>query len=96
MPPDVEGLVKFLCDGKLFNEERVRNGAKKLDKARSTQTQGRLDSYFSVLPSTPNQKRKVIYICIFKRICMIFKRYIVRKIILALYILGSGETQTGQ
>ncbi|KAL0269308.1 UNVERIFIED_CONTAM: hypothetical protein PYX00_007091 [Menopon gallinae] len=56
--PDVEGLVKFLCDGKLFNEERVRNGAKKLAKARTGQTQGRLDSFFTVLPSTPNPKRK--------------------------------------
>ncbi|KAI4481701.1 PREDICTED: flap endonuclease 1 [Polistes canadensis] len=59
--PDEEGLVKFLCGDKQFNEERVRSGAKKLYKARNTTTQGRLDSYFKVLP-TPNsnpQKRKI-------------------------------------
>ncbi|XP_043487776.1 flap endonuclease 1 [Polistes fuscatus] len=59
--PDEEGLVKFLCGDKQFNEERVRSGAKKLCKARNTTTQGRLDSYFKVLP-TPNsnpQKRKI-------------------------------------
>jgi len=60
--PDEEGLVKFLCGDKQFNEERVRNGAKKLHKARNTSTQGRLDSFFKVLPSTTvPSKRKVIY-----------------------------------
>lgn len=58
--PDEEGLVKFLCGDKQFNEERVRNGAKKLHKARNTSTQGRLDSFFKVLPSsTLTPKRKV-------------------------------------
>ncbi|KAI4497124.1 hypothetical protein M0802_007870 [Mischocyttarus mexicanus] len=59
--PDEEGLVTFLCGDKQFNEERVRSGAKKLYKARNTTTQGRLDSYFKVLPtSNPNpQKRKI-------------------------------------
>ena len=31
-----------------------RNGAQKLLKARQGSTQGRLDSFFKVLPSTPN------------------------------------------
>lgn len=59
--PDEEGLVKFLCGDKQFNEERVRNGAKKLHKARNTSTQGRLDSFFKVLPtkSSPTPKRKI-------------------------------------
>uniref|UniRef100_A0A1B6LSG2 Flap endonuclease 1 n=1 Tax=Graphocephala atropunctata TaxID=36148 RepID=A0A1B6LSG2_9HEMI len=59
--PDEEGLVKYLCGDKQFNEERVRNGVKKLLKSRSNSTQGRLDSFFKVLPSTPNSsvKRKV-------------------------------------
>ncbi|GBP55978.1 Flap endonuclease 1 [Eumeta japonica] len=56
--PDEEGLVKFLCGDKQFNEERVRNGAKKLMKARSSTTQGRLDGFFTVV-STPNPKRKM-------------------------------------
>ncbi|XP_026332704.1 flap endonuclease 1 [Hyposmocoma kahamanoa] len=55
--PDEEGLVKFLCGDKQFNEERVRNGAKKLLKARSGTTQGRLDGFFKVT-TTPNPKRK--------------------------------------
>ncbi|KAL0134756.1 hypothetical protein PUN28_001492 [Cardiocondyla obscurior] len=57
--PDEEGLVKFLCGDKQFNEERIRNGSKKLHKARNTSTQGRLDSFFKVVPNpTPTPKRK--------------------------------------
>ncbi|KAK6635933.1 Elongation of fatty acids protein 2 [Polyplax serrata] len=56
--PDIEGLVKYLCGDKLFNEERVRNGAKKLLKAKSGPTQGRLDTFFKVISSTPAEKRK--------------------------------------
>ncbi|XP_055534847.1 flap endonuclease 1 [Wyeomyia smithii] len=56
--PDEEGLVKFLCGDRQFNEDRIRAGAKKILKTKSTATQGRLDSFFKVLPSTPTQKRK--------------------------------------
>lgn len=56
--PDEEGLVKFLCGDRQFNEERVRNGAKKIFKSKTTATQGRLDSFFKVLPSTPNSASK--------------------------------------
>ncbi|XP_028165911.1 flap endonuclease 1 isoform X4 [Ostrinia furnacalis] len=56
--PDEEGLVKYLCGDKQFNEDRVRAGAKKLLKARSGTTQGRLDGFFKVLSTTPNPKRK--------------------------------------
>lgn len=57
--PDEEGLVKFLCGDRQFNEERIRGGCKKIQKTRTTSTQGRLDSFFKVLPSTPtNNKRK--------------------------------------
>lgn len=56
---DEDGLVKYLCGDKQFNEERVRNGAKKLQKAREGSTQGRLDGFFKVLPSiSPAPKRK--------------------------------------
>ncbi|KAK1130220.1 Elongation of fatty acids protein 2 [Melipona bicolor] len=57
--PDEQGLVKYLCGDKQFNEERVRNGAKKLHKARNTSTQGRLDTFFKVLSSPNPLKRKV-------------------------------------
>ncbi|KAF5275091.1 hypothetical protein FQA39_LY07028 [Lamprigera yunnana] len=56
--PDEEGLVKFLCGDKQFNEDRIRNGAKKLMKARGITPQGRLDGFFQVLSTTPG-KRKI-------------------------------------
>merc|ERR1711962_32362 len=54
--PDEEGLVKFMCETNGFAEDRIRNGAKKLLKAKQGTTQGRLDSFFKVLPTTPNAK----------------------------------------
>lgn len=41
-----------------FSEDRIRNGMKKLQKAKQGTTQGRLDSFFSVV-STSSSKRKV-------------------------------------
>jgi len=57
--PDEEALVAFMCGEKGFAEDRIRNGAKKLLKARQGSTQGRLDSFFKVLPSpTPNANKR--------------------------------------
>jgi flap endonuclease-1 len=46
-----------------FSEDRVRNGSKKLTKARSTTQQGRLDTFFSVTrnvtTTTPTTKKAV-------------------------------------
>jgi len=56
--PDEDALVEYMCGSKGFNEERIRNGAKKLAKARNTTTQGRLDGFFKVLPSPNAGKRK--------------------------------------
>ena len=42
-----------MCGEKGFAEDRVRNGAKKLLKGRQGSTQGRLDSFFKVMPITP-------------------------------------------
>lgn len=50
-------MVKFLCTDKQFNEDRVRNGCKKLIKARSGSVQGRLDGFFSVISSTPAKRK---------------------------------------
>ncbi|XP_076067358.1 flap structure-specific endonuclease 1 isoform X2 [Oratosquilla oratoria] len=59
--PNEEELVKFMCEEKGFNEDRIRNGCKKLCKARNASTQGRLDSFFKVLtPSSNINKRKSI------------------------------------
>lgn len=57
--PDEEGLVKYLCGERQFSEDRVRSGTKKIMKSKTTATQGRLDSFFKVLPSTfVSPKRK--------------------------------------
>jgi len=57
--PDEEGLIAFMCGEKGFAEDRMRNGCKKLMKARQGSTQGRLDSFFKVLPSpTPGQNKR--------------------------------------
>ena len=48
-----------MCGEKGFAEERIRNGIRKLDKARGGATQGRLDSFFKLLPSpTPGQNKR--------------------------------------
>ncbi len=39
-----------------FQEDRIRNGAKKLEGAFSGPTQGRMDSFFKVLPPTGPSK----------------------------------------
>ena len=46
--PDEEALVAYMCGEKGFAEERIRNGCKKLEKARGGGTQGRLDTFFKV------------------------------------------------
>jgi len=57
--PDEDALVKFMATEKGFAEDRIRNGIKKLQTARGGATQGRLDSFFKVLPSNkPAVKRK--------------------------------------
>jgi len=57
--PDEEGLVAYMCGEKGFGEDRIRNGCKKLMKGRGGATQGRLDSFFKVLPSpTAGQNKR--------------------------------------
>jgi flap endonuclease-1 len=57
LEPDVEELVKFMVTDKGFNEERIRNGAKKLEKSRTTTTQGRLDTFFQVVSVAPAKRK---------------------------------------
>ena len=47
-------MIYIIC-----SEDRMRNGCKKLTKARHGSTQGRLDSFFKVTHVTPSNKRKV-------------------------------------
>ena len=54
--PDVEGLVEFMCKKNGFQEDRIRSGAKKLEGAFSGPTQGRMDSFFKMLPPTGPSK----------------------------------------
>ncbi|NWR47966.1 FEN1 endonuclease, partial [Regulus satrapa] len=56
--PDEEQLVRFMCGEKQFNEERVRNGVRRLSKSRQGSTQGRLDDFFKVTGSITSAKRK--------------------------------------
>ncbi|CAL1285465.1 unnamed protein product [Larinioides sclopetarius] len=57
--PDEEGLIKFLCGDKGFSEDRVKNGVKKLLKGRHGSTQGRLDSFFTVIPKSSTNSNSV-------------------------------------
>lgn len=56
--PNEEELVQFMCGEKQFNEERIRNGVKRLSKSRQGSTQGRLDDFFKVTGSITSAKRK--------------------------------------
>jgi flap endonuclease-1 len=55
--PDEEAVVAYLVGEKGFAEDRIRNGCKKLAKARQTSTQGRLDGFFKVISTSPAVKR---------------------------------------
>ena len=61
--------MQYLDQSFLFfhsSEDRVRSGLKKLTKARQGSTQGRLDSFFSVIPSpSAGSKRKVNIVCLY-------------------------------
>ena len=54
--PDVEGLVKFLVEEKHFNEDRVRNGAAKLQKNMKSAQQSRLEGFFKPIEKTEEEK----------------------------------------
>lgn len=54
--PDVEGLVKFLVEDKGFNEDRVRNGAARLQKNLKSAQQSRLEGFFKPMARTDEEK----------------------------------------
>ena len=46
-----------MVEEKGFSEERIRNGIKKLSKARQGSTQGRLDGFFKVMGTTSTKRK---------------------------------------
>lgn len=54
--PDVEGLVAFLVQDKGFNEDRVRNGAARLQKTLTSAQQSRLEGFFRPVARTDAEK----------------------------------------
>ncbi|KAL1984588.1 hypothetical protein VTN96DRAFT_8890 [Rasamsonia emersonii] len=57
--PDVEGLVDFLVKEKGFNEDRVRNGAARLQKNLKTAQQSRLEGFFKPVEKTAEEKAEL-------------------------------------
>ena len=54
--PDVEGLVDFLVKDKGFSEDRVRNGAARLQKNLKSAQQSRLEGFFKPKSRTDEEK----------------------------------------
>lgn len=54
--PDIEGLIDFLVKDKGFNEDRVRNGAARLQKNLKTAQQSRLEGFFKPVAKTDAEK----------------------------------------
>ncbi|KAJ5884962.1 hypothetical protein N7495_009472 [Penicillium taxi] len=54
--PDVEKLVEFLVTDKGFNEDRVRNGAARLQKNLKSAQQSRLEGFFKPVAKTAEEK----------------------------------------
>ena len=50
--------MQFMVNEKGFSEDRIRNGAKKLLKAKQGTQQGRLDSFFKAAPSPLQNSKK--------------------------------------
>jgi flap endonuclease-1 len=56
--PDEEGLTDFLVNKMGFNADRVARGIQRIKDARKLTSQRRVDSFFTVLPSSGPPKRK--------------------------------------
>ncbi|KAK7533144.1 flap endonuclease 1 [Phyllosticta citribraziliensis] len=54
--PDVDGLIKFLVEEKGFSEDRVRNGAQRLQKNLKSAQQSRLEGFFKPVPKTAEEQ----------------------------------------
>ncbi|KAI6660901.1 Flap endonuclease 1-like [Oopsacas minuta] len=56
---DEEGMVSFLVGEKSFNEDRVRNVYKRIEKSKGQGSQARMDSFFKTIATPESSKRKV-------------------------------------
>ena len=56
--PNVDGLIKFMCNEKGFSEDRIRSGIKRLNKARKKGSQMRMDAFFKPKPQTGGPKKR--------------------------------------
>jgi flap endonuclease-1 len=57
--PNEEALLNFMVQENGFNEKRIRAGIEKLVKAKGASTQGRLDSFFKVLPASDGKRKEL-------------------------------------
>lgn len=57
--PDIDGLVKFLVTDKGFSEDRVRNGAARLQKNLKSSQQARLEGFFQPIPKTEEEVKSL-------------------------------------
>ncbi|PWY67526.1 DNA-repair protein Rad2 [Aspergillus heteromorphus CBS 117.55] len=54
--PDVDGLIEYLVKDKGFNEDRIRNGAARLQKNLKSAQQSRLEGFFKPVAKTDAEK----------------------------------------
>ena len=52
------GLLKYLCEEKQFNEERVKSGIERIKKCKGKNSQVRLESFFGAPVITSHAKKK--------------------------------------
>lgn len=58
--PDVDGVVKFMCEENQFEEKKIRTGLKRAEAAKQTANQGRMDAFFTpkVAPNAKDLAKK--------------------------------------
>lgn len=56
--PDEAAIIQYMVAENGFNEKRIRAGIEDLVKAKGAATQGRLDSFFKVIPSTAGDAKR--------------------------------------
>lgn len=61
MDPDVEGVIRYMCEEKGFNQQRIESGIARLKKSKKSGNQKRLESFFGAVKvkkrKTPGGKK---------------------------------------